>query len=93
MSLFRKLFGGGSRPDASPAAPPEEYEGFRIYPEPQSVDGQFRIGARIERDEDGETRTHQLIRADLLRDRDDAVEASLRKARQVIDEQGSRLFG
>ena len=91
MSWLKKLFGGGGEASAAQVEP-VEYKGFRIYPEPAVVDGQYRIGARIELDSGGETRVHELIRADLLRDREDAVEASLRKARQVIDEQGEKLF-
>ncbi|MDA7426080.1 HlyU family transcriptional regulator [Thalassococcus lentus] len=90
MSLFSKLFGGGK--DA-PAPEPIEYEGFRIIPEPAAEDGQFRLAARIERDIDGETKTHHLIRADLIRDRKECEEAAVFKAKQMIDQMGSRIFG
>ena len=89
MSLLSKLFGGGK-----PAEPEAEvYNGFRIFPEPIRDGGQFRIGARIEKDYDGETKTHQLIRADSVSDPEEAKAFSLRKAKQLIDEQGDRLFG
>lgn len=87
MSLFSKLFGGGG--SAAPEAKPETYEGFSITPTPQREGNRWRIGARIEKD----GRTHDLIRADVLEDKDSADEASVRKARQMIDEQGERLFG
>lgn len=90
MSLLSKLFGGGGK--APPAVQATEYNGFRIYPEPVPEDGQFRLAARIEAEVDGETRTHRLIRADLIRDADEARDAALRKARQMIDQMGSRLF-
>jgi hypothetical protein len=51
--------------------------------------GQYRVAARIEKD----GRTHDLIRADTMASLDDAVALSLTKARQMIDEQGDRLFG
>ncbi len=35
---------------------------------------------------------HRLIRADMFDDRAAAATAALSKARQVIDEQGDRLF-
>ena len=91
MSLLSRLFGGGN--DRSEAPEPVEYEGFRIMPEPIGEDGQYRIAARIEAEVDGETRSHHMIRADVLRDRDDAVAASVNKAKQLIDQQGQRLFG
>ncbi len=91
MSLLKKLFGGGR--DSQPAAEPVTYEGFRIYPEPIREGTQHRIAARIEKEVGGELRTHQLIRADTLGDRDAAVTASVDKAKMLIDEQGERLFG
>ena len=52
----------------------------------------WRLCARIACDVDGTRREHELIRADTFSDRADAVDASVAKARQVIDEQGLRLF-
>lgn len=87
MSLFSKLFGGGGGAASEPEA--ETYEGFRITPTPAPEGGRFRIGALIEKD----GQTHHLIRADMLETLEDANAASIRKAKQMIDEQGARLFG
>ena len=92
MSLFKRLFGGGAEPK-KPSVEPEEYRGFLIYPEPAKEAGGYRIAARIEKVTDGQTRTHDLIRADVCSDRDEAVSMSVLKARQVIDEQGDGIFG
>ena len=89
MSLFSKLFGGGGKP----AKEPELYKDFRIFPEPQTTSGGFRIAARIEKDIDGETKTHNLLRADTVQSTEEAEAFSIRKAKQVIDEQGDRIFG
>lgn len=86
MSLFSKLFGGGS---TAPKAQPEEYQGFTIVPQPAKEGGRFRIGAMIHKGD----KSHHLIRADVLEDLDSANEASVGKAKQMIDEQGDRLFG
>ena len=93
MSLLSRLFGlgGGGKADA-PAPRTVEYEGFRITPDPVSEDGGYRLAARIEAEVDGETKAHHLIRADMLRDRDEAEQAAIRKARQMIDQMGPRLF-
>jgi len=91
MSLLSKLFGGG-RSGPSPEAEPEIYKDCRIFAEPVAEGGKFRLAARIEKDFDSETRTHALIRADMFDDRASAESAALAKARQVIDEQGDRLF-
>lgn len=92
MSLLKRLFGGGAAPK-QPDAAPVDYEGFRIIPDPVSEDGGYRLAARIEAEVDGETKVHHLIRADVIRDRDEAVSAAVRKAKQMIDTQGARLFG
>lgn len=88
MSLFSKLFGGGA--PKGPVA--EEYNGFRIFAEPMKDGKRYRIAARIEKDVDGELKSHQLIRADTLEGSEAAVAASQAKAKQVIDQQGDRLF-
>ena len=85
MSILSRLFGGGGAPEVEP----EEYKGFRITPEPAREGGKFRIGARIEKD----GQVHNLIRADMLDDLEGANAASVGKAKQMIDEQGDRLFG
>lgn len=85
MSLFSKLFGGSAPPERETTS----YEGFTITPNPAREGSRFRIGATIEKD----GQTHTLIRADMLETLEDANEASIRKAKQMIDEQGARLFG
>lgn len=90
MSLLSRLFGGGSK-ELTPMQS-ESYEGFTITPEPAREGSRYRLGARIEKEIGGEMKIHHLIRADVLDDLESAVEASVNKARQVIDEQGARLF-
>ena len=87
--ILSKLFGGGA-PKSN--VEPTDYEGFRIYPEPIAEGGQHRIAARIEKSVAGETKVHKLIRADTLNELQAAVDASIAKAKQIIDEQGDRLF-
>ncbi len=91
MSLFSKLFGGGG--GSGPAREPEIYKDFRITPDPQSGPGGYRLGARIEKEIDGETKTHHLVRADTVQSAEDAETYSVQKAKQVIDEQGDGIFG
>ena len=88
MSLFSKLFGGGSTP-SDPGAQPQTHQGFTITPNPAKEGGGWRIGATIEKD----GKTHTLIRADVIADRDQAIAASLGKARQLIARQREGLFG
>ena len=53
--------------------------------------GVLRYG--IEKELDGQIRTHQMIRADTYQSADAATEASLFKAKQLIDQQGEAIFG
>jgi hypothetical protein len=89
MSLLSRLFGGGA---AKPEPEPETYKGFALTPTPIREGGKFRVSARIEKEVGGVAKTHVLIRADLMDTEESAVQASLGKARQMIDEQGERLF-
>ena len=93
MSFLKKLFGGGGAADATSKEPEAiEYKGFQITPTPISEGGQFRISARIDGTVNGEAKTHTLIRADVIRDQTEAEEASVNKAKQMIDQMGDNLF-
>ena len=93
MSFLKRLFGGGeTKPAAELRGEAETYEGFTITPVPMAEAGQFRLSAIIEREVNGETKTHRLVRADLFPDRASAESAAVQKARRVIDEQGVSLF-
>lgn len=87
MSLFKKLFGGGTTPANTAQA--VEHNGFHITPMPQKESQGHRIAAKIEKD----GKEHMMIRADTYASPDTAVEASISKARQVIDQMGERIFG
>jgi hypothetical protein len=90
MSLLKRLFGGGG--GVRPAPEPETYNGFRIFVEPIKESGGYRIAARIEKEVGGETRSHRMVRADLSDSADHAREATLRKAKLLIDQQGEAIF-
>ena len=97
MSFLKKLFSGGSggeggKPAAARQHEPETYKDTSIVPTPIPEGGQFRLAATITKMIDGKERSHRLIRADLFPSEDAAVQASLQKARLVIDEQGDELF-
>ena len=89
MSFFKKLFGGGA---SAPKETVEDYNGYRIIPTPIPEGGEFVLSARVEFDREGETLIHKLIRADRIRSREEAEQAAIFKARQMIDQMGLRLF-
>ena len=89
MSLFSKLFGGGGAAETEAIL----HEGFSIYPEPIAESGGHRICARIEKEIDGELQSHQMIRADVYSSRDAAIDASVNKAKSMIDLEKGNIFG
>lgn len=90
--LIGKLFGGGGAKAAAPAAEPVEYNGFTILPAPIAEGGQFRTAGSIQREREGQLQSVRFIRADNTADRTAAIEHSIHKARQIIDEQGAGIF-
>lgn len=93
-SFLSRLF-GGAKDDAGGAAAgePETYKGFTIVPAPMPNGGQFNTAGTITKEIDGEIKEHRFIRADTHAGREEAERHSITKAKQIIDEQGDRLFG
>lgn len=89
MSLFKKLFGGSGTPKGPE---PVSYDGFTILPEPIKEPDGYRIAARIEKEIGGDLKSHHLIRADMLHSADQAAEASIQKAKSMIDQMGDKIF-
>jgi hypothetical protein len=89
--FFGKLFGGGGG-GAAKAAEATEYNGFTIRPAPRrEAAGWLTVGTIAKEFPDG-VKEHKFIRADTSSSWDDAVALSVRKAKQIIDEQGDRMF-
>ena len=89
-ALFIRLFGGGSEATVADAI---EYDGYRIRPTPYRRAGSYQTCGVIEKEVRGELKEHRFVRAETHPSHEAAVEFSLAKARQLIDEQGERLFG
>ncbi|HET9903188.1 MAG TPA: HlyU family transcriptional regulator [Xanthobacteraceae bacterium] len=95
MSILKKLFGIGttkSGPGAAVEGAPVEYRGFTIRPAPYLEGGQYQTAGTITKAIGGIVKEHRFIRADRYPSLDVATEFSLTKARQIIDEQGERIF-
>ncbi|WP_028022624.1 HlyU family transcriptional regulator [Enterovibrio calviensis] len=90
MGLFSWLFGDSEKP--SKQIEPTEYKGYSIYPEPKSEGGQFRICGRICKEFDGEIKTHNFIRSDLLPSEAGATDLMIKKSQLFIDQMGERMF-
>lgn len=95
MSFWTKLFGGATPVEAGPPTPVAEAEhgGFTIRAEPYKAEGgQFQTAGTVVKVVDGETKEHRFVRADRFGSIEDAAQFSLQKGRQLVDEQGERMF-
>jgi len=97
MSFWKKLFGGGDEGGGAAAAAggalgQEEYKGFLIKAIEMRAGSEYQLAGTIEKDVGGEHKLHQFVRADRMSSKDDLVSLALSKGRQIIDEQGERLF-
>jgi hypothetical protein len=91
MSFWKNLFGGGEKAEAAPP-PGEEYKGFTIRPTPMPAGSEFQLAGTIEKTIGGELKTYKFVRADRMSSRDEAASLALAKGRQIIDEQGEKMF-
>ncbi len=91
--FFSRLFGGGKRePAAEAAGEAVEYKGYRIRPTPFRAEGQFQTAGLIEKDFSEGRKEYRFIRAEKHASADQASEFAVSKGRQIIDEQGDRVF-
>jgi hypothetical protein len=93
-SFFSKLFGGGkSQVDKTPAqGDPIEYGGLIIRAAPIADGGQWRLAGVLIKKSSGGQLQRDFVRADVIGNREEAEELSVRKAKQIIDERGENLF-
>ena len=102
-SFFSKLFGGGkpqANDDKGPArAEAVTYKDFSIAARPMRDGEQWRLCGVIvkavsagEDGGEGAQMERTFIRADLYPTREEAETFAIRKGRQIIDEQGDKLF-
>ena len=74
------------------AVPPIEYNGYRIRPAPYRAGDQYQTAGTIEKDTPEGMKEHRFIRADTYHSKDDAIAFTISKAKQIIDQQGDRIF-
>ena len=93
MGIFSRLFGGkgggsaGERPGEA-----VEYNGFRIRPAPFKAEGGFQTAGVIEKDFPEGVKSHNFIRAEKHGSKDEASSFAITKGKQIVDEQGDRIF-
>jgi len=94
LSNIFSIFSGGDK-SAEPSgttAEPVEHGGCLIYAAPIREGSQFRLAGRIVKDVNGEALERTFVRADVFTSMEDAVEYTIKKAQQIIDQNGTALF-
>lgn len=71
---------------------PVEYMGYTIFPAPRKDRGQFHTAGVITKGFPEGAKEQHFIRADTHTSWDDACAHAVIKARQIIDQQGEKLF-
>src|SRR5262245_47731723 len=91
-SAWAHLAGAAAGASEAASAPPVEYKGYRIRPAPYRADGHYQTAGTIEKDTPEGVKEHKFIRADTYQTREDAIAFTISKAKQIIDNQGDRIF-
>ena len=96
MSFLKSLFGfggGGSRDKgATSVAKEAEHAGFHIAAMPYAEQGQYQVAGLISKVVGGEKKEHRFVRADRFASLEEAADFAILKGRQIIDQQGARIF-
>ncbi len=86
------------RARSSDAAPTPSTESVQMHGDctiratPMREGAQYRIAGTIEKTVDGTVLKRSFIRADVFSSEQDTLDATFRKARQIIDQNGASLF-
>ncbi|MFC5508842.1 MULTISPECIES: HlyU family transcriptional regulator [Hyphomicrobiales] len=94
MSFLKKLFGGGQAAEAKPTGPAKtiEHNGFTIHATPYQEGGQWQLCGVVEKTIEGELKSHRFVRADRFPGKDEAVDFTLVKGQQLVDQAGESVF-
>ena len=94
MSFLKSLFGFGQPAGTSGSSAKRiDYNGFVIEAAPYDEGGQFQLAGVISKPGDDPVKQHRFVRADRFASANEAAERALDKGRQLVDEQGDKLFG
>lgn len=87
-----RMFGGSGESSSGKVVATETYSDFEIRAAPVSEANGWRVTGVIVKTVGGTQKTHQFVRADTCADLESAAAMTIRKAKQLIDERGEKLF-
>lgn len=94
MSFFSKIFGGGNKANSGEpkSLGSEDYNGYKIEAIEMKQGSEYILAGNISKSFGDEIKTKKFIRADRLSSPQQAADAALKKAKQIIDQEGDNLF-
>lgn len=95
VGFLKKLFGGGSAApvDVAAKAPDDVHKDIEIRANPMSeAGGQWRIAGTLTKIEGDEKIVRKFVRADMVQSQDEAISASIAKAKMIIDQNGAYIW-
>ena len=91
--FFKRLFGAPANQNEPPAGEPDEvYKDVEVFARPVKEGAQWRIAGTLKKATDGAAAERRFLRADLLPDEASAKQATIGKARLIIDQNGDSLW-
>ncbi len=92
--FVKRLFSSGKEGTKAEAkvVSSAHYNEFEIRAAPVKDSNGWRVTGTVVKEIDGTLKEHHFVRADACPDVESAAALTLRKARQLIDEQGDRIF-
>jgi hypothetical protein len=91
-NFIKSVFSGATGSGQPEPSEPIDYKGFSIEAAPINEDGKYRSAGFISGEVNGEIKRIQFIRADQNVELQAAIDHSIVKAQQIIDEQGASLL-
>jgi hypothetical protein len=93
-AIWRRLVGGGGGAASDePRLEAVEYKGYRIRPAPYAAASGFQTAGVVEKDFPDGVKEHKFIRAETHPSRDEAAAFAIAKGKQIVDQNGDRIFG
>lgn len=96
--MLKKLFGGrrAANQTSGPLKPgataaQERYEGYELLARPIKEGNVWRVAGTVRSGDGDSAEDRDFVRADTMADHGEAVQMSLLKARQLVDERGRGL--
>lgn len=95
--FLKRLFGGSddqsTSSDGATRSPDEVHGDVEIRATPiKEAGGQWRIAGTLTKNSDVGEQVRKFVRADLVQSQEEAVVASISKAKMIIDQNGSSLW-